>query len=503
MAHKYDEKNPISILNYAKRFEGKTFNEIKINHDIEHGIYDVSPERLVLKEEDVGYYTNTNAKGQLGGFIEKYGFGYEPNSKQEADFNEAGVELKQTCIDIKKNGEYTAGERLSITNISYKEVIDDFYKSHVWDKIKLILLIHYIRDKKIDKFDYVIKFVNLFTPTQKDLKIIIDDYIKINNKIKAGKAHELSEGDTLYLGACTKGATAEKSLKSQCYSNVLAKSRNYCFKRSYMDSILHEYILKNDVPFKLPNETDYRNNSSLDNSIAKFEDLENTTFEDLVINKLSNYIGMSGEEICEKIGLKYNTKTKDFWSLLTLRMLGVRSNRAEEFVKAGIVVKTIRVEENHTIREHMSFPTFEFMEIANQQWEDSWLFNYFSETKFLLTVYEKKNGKYKLAKIKFWNVPIEIIDNQAKECWLETQKIINEGVKFEIKGNTVQNNLPGSTFNHVVHVRPHATLSAYKLHDGYVKGNIDKDASMLPNGEYMTRQCFWLDKDYILKILGY
>ena len=40
---------------------------------------------------------------------------------------------------------------------------------------------------------------------EKDLLIMKQDYEKIITKIKAGKAHELSEGDTTYLGACRKG----------------------------------------------------------------------------------------------------------------------------------------------------------------------------------------------------------------------------------------------------------------------------------------------------------
>ena len=44
------------------------------------------------------------------------------------------------------------------------------------------------------------------------MKIIKDDYEKIVRKIQNGRAHELSEGDTMYLGACTKGATAKKVL---------------------------------------------------------------------------------------------------------------------------------------------------------------------------------------------------------------------------------------------------------------------------------------------------
>ena len=72
--------------------------------------------------------------------IEKYYFGYEPNSDQQADFNDVGIELKQTPLDLTSKNKYRAGERLSITNISYNEpVIENFYDSHVWEKINKIL----------------------------------------------------------------------------------------------------------------------------------------------------------------------------------------------------------------------------------------------------------------------------------------------------------------------------------------------------------------------------
>ena len=123
----YDDSNIESIYSYAKQLEGMTFHEI-LNE------YEKSPYKsyednkrnsntMVVKEQS-GTYTvapsfNENAKGQLGNLIEKYYFGYDPNGKQEADFNKTGLELKQTPIDINKKGEYKAGERLSITNISY------------------------------------------------------------------------------------------------------------------------------------------------------------------------------------------------------------------------------------------------------------------------------------------------------------------------------------------------------------------------------------------------
>lgn len=119
-----------------------------------------------------------------------------------------------------------------------KEVEQDFYKSHVWEKCKLMLLIYYFRDKAIkNNLDYHIDYAKLFEIPEKDMNIIINDYKIIIDKILQGKAHEISEGDTMYLGACTKGATAAKSLVSQRYNeNVKAKSRAFCLKKLIHDN---------------------------------------------------------------------------------------------------------------------------------------------------------------------------------------------------------------------------------------------------------------------------
>ena len=90
--------------------------------------------------------------------------------------------------------------------------------------------------------------MKLFTPPAADIEIILNDYKIITDKIIAGKAHELSESDTMYLGACTKGANAEKSTVPQYYGNhEPARKRAFCFKVSYMTYILNNYVVK-DVP---------------------------------------------------------------------------------------------------------------------------------------------------------------------------------------------------------------------------------------------------------------
>lgn len=68
-----------------------------------------------------------------------------------------------------------------------KEVEQDFYKSHVWEKCKLMLLIYYFRDKAIkNNLDYHIDYAKLFEIPEKDMNIIINDYKIIIDKNFAG-----------------------------------------------------------------------------------------------------------------------------------------------------------------------------------------------------------------------------------------------------------------------------------------------------------------------------
>ena len=69
--------------------------------------------------------------------------------------------------------------------------------------------------------------------------------------------------------------------------------------------------------------------------------------------------------------------------------------------------------------------------------------------------------------------------------------------------NRIYNNIPGEKQTEILHSRPKADKAAYYLKDGTIRGNVERDAEQLPDGQYMTRQCFWLNKTYIAKQLGY
>lgn len=477
MTPKYDERDPISIEKYAKGLIGKTFK-------------DVEEESLGSRvSQSNNNFGNEKRKGALGNLIEEHYFGIKANSDQEPDFKEAGVELKVTPF-LDKKGKLTAKERLVLTMISYQNPVeDDFYQSHVWAKCRSILLIYYCHDEDIQRLYYEIKFVKLFTPPEEDQIIIVNDYKKIIDKIKNGQADELHEGDTMYLGACTKGSTTEKSIVTQFYPpHTVARKRAYGFKQSYMTIVLNKYIILKDEKYEV--------------IVENCNELKNKSLEDYICGKINFYRGKSDKELCEIFDREYN-ENKAQWIDLAFRMLGLKSNKAEELAKANIIVKAIRIEENGTMRESSSLPTIKFKELVKEKWEDSTLYKYFDETKFLFVVYKKINGKYCLTGSQIWNMPHQDI-LKAEKGWLEIQKIIKEGVELTpcYKKHiitSVKNNLPKKGSNEVIHIRPHANKSYYVFQDGKCHGSGKiSDSDELPDGRRMTIQSFWLNNTYLL-----
>ncbi len=336
---------------------------------------------------------------------------------------------------------------------------------------------------------------------EEDMKIIRADYEKIISYIQDGRADELSEGMTTYLGACTKGATEATMWVDQYYEyfntdtgeieHRRAKRRAFSLKRSYMDYVLHTYVL--GAP-------------RIGESIVQAGD-KSIDFESYVTALIERHYGETDRQIAEQYGLEY-TGNKAQWTTLVYRMLGIKSNAAEEFVKAGINVRVCRVNKRGHIEQAMSFPPFEFKQLINEDWETSSFRARLETNRFFFVVFrEDHEGEWRLDRCLFWAMPANEIEGPAKACWDETRKVIREGVKLspyrDASGKLkVTNNLPGMADNPIVHVRPHTSKAAYRFADGTEIGDIARNAYELPDGRWMTRQSFWFNKGYLEHILG-
>lgn len=434
----YDKTSPEDILRYSKLLEGTTFRKILDDFKETYGF-----------EDDLGN------KGRLGQLLEECYFYYSPNSDMEADFKEAGVELKTSPIKRLKNGKLRAKERIVLNIINYMTVVDEQWENcSLIEKNSILLLIFYLFNTNSERLDYKIIKALLWKFSETDLEIIRLDWISIVTKIKKGNAHELSEGDTNYLGACTKGINS-KNKREQPFSDIPAMQRAFCLKQCYVNSIISdsldntESVIKNVIEFK------------------------NKTFEEIILSRLNIYSGMSVNDIDKKIGYNKKKNAKNHYAILAAKMLGLKKNKIEEFEKGDIKLKTISLNKNRTPKESMSFPAFKYNEIVKETyWEYSKLYEQFTKRFFFMVFQKDAEGVLRFKKGMFWTMPAKDL-KEAKTVWKETKKRINNDI----------DTFPKISENRVSHVRPH--------------GQNKDDTHETPSGKHWTKRCFWLNAKYI------
>ena len=421
---------------------------------------------------------NYKGKGNFGQLLEKFYFGYEPNSNAEPDFSEVGIELKSSPLKILKNGEFRSKERLVLNIINYLEVYqEDFETSSFWKKNAHLLLVFYLYDKNLDILDYLIKLVGDWKYPDEDLIIIRRDWEIINQKIKDGKAHELSEGDTFYLGACTKGSTALKSYRNQPFNDKKAKQRAYSLKQGYVNHIIANIT---------------QDETGVYGKIIKAQKDTGAvqSIEEIVTLKFQPFYGKSSEQIERELGLNLNQKSKNYFANLTNTILGLKlGQKIEEFEKADIQVKTIRLKESNLPKEDISFPAFKYQELIKTDWDDS-EFKNILESKFFFVFYQFKGVSLILKKVRFWNMPYSDI-LEAKEVWSKMVERVSTGeiVKKVTDKGIRKTCFPKKSEHRISHVRPHARNAM----DVYELPTADKLTGVL---EY-TKHCFWLNASYI------
>lgn len=438
--YEYDINNPLDIERYAKRLEG-------------HCIADFLPAQVI----------NAANKGNFGQLVERF-LGIPTNSTPGADFSTIGganVEVKSLPLIETRNG-LRAKERLVFNIIDYRSICDENWdNSSFLAKNKLILLVTYLYEHAKNPFEYCVKTVRLLDLTNiphDDLRIMKEDWEKIVSVIRAGHAESLSESITFYLGACTKGSTAADSLRAQPFSSIPAKQRAFSWKPSYLNHVLTELCCEQN-----------NGHSVFGNYTGSL------TFEQLVISMFNKFRDQSAEEIALAIGKQYDTSSKRYLSLVTKAILGASEDEdINEFINADVQVKTICLEKGGRLKESISFPYIRYKDVIDEKWEDSTLRNMLDK-KFFFVVFQKTDTGRRLKKALFWNIPIEILENDVRRVWEYTIDLIRQE-RFD--------ELPGMCWNPVCHVRPHGMNS--------------EDTTETVSGRLVGKKCFWLNNTFIL-----
>ncbi|HMT19489.1 MAG TPA: Sau3AI family type II restriction endonuclease [Candidatus Saccharibacteria bacterium] len=422
-------------------------------------------------EKKIGHY-NLRRKGYLGELVEKYFFQITPGNISEADFREAKVELKTTPIKESAKRKFVAKERLVFSMINYENIIHETWEDSSFLKKNSSVLILFYLWKEIETIiDYKFKFMHFLdfknSIPDEDLAQIKRDWEYIVNKIREGKAHLLSEGDTFYLGACTKSANSF-IVRDQPLSKIKAKPRAFSLKQQYVNFLINNRLLSGQ------------------DSTNKLEKNDvNVPVEKLITDRLSKFQNKTDIDIQNDIDIRLNKKNKSYKRMLALKMIGAKSNKIEELQKANITLRVITLEHTGTLRESISFPSFDYTQIIDEAWGESGYermstFHEQLETnKFLFVVFqkEKNSNLIRFKKAQFWNFPMNDI-LEAKRVWEYSVRCI---------GNGDYKDLPGIRFSNVAHVRPH--------------GRNANDKIKTPQGTYEVKRSFWLNAKYIERAL--
>ena len=432
----YDKYSIDSIVEFAQRLVGRTLREFIDVDSI------ADPHRR---------------KGSFGNAVEELYFLLTINSDPRPDFHEVNLELKSTPLKRVRGGEIVAKERLVITMVSYPEVVrETFETSHLVEKASDMLLVSYLWEEGRDPLDYVIEYAGRWGLPEEDLPQFKADWETVVAKVRAGRAEDISSSDTLYLEACTKSADSSKRTP-QPFSDVPAKPRAWALKASYMTAVSGGLLASMEP-------------------IRRAADERGLDLLGLVRRRFEPYVGRTQEELAAEVGYAWSEghAPKAITALVTKRILGVdEDSKIAEFEKAGVRPKTIRLKRNGVPKEAVSFPSFDYVRLAETDFEGSDFYGYLQQ-RYLFVIYrEGEDGKYRLSEVALWQMPDADV-GEARRCYEEMRRRVREGRADE----SVK-----STENRCCHVRPH--------------GRDSRDTCMTPYGVPVVKKCFWLNQGYL------
>ncbi len=204
--------------------------------------------------------------------------------------------------------------------------------------------------------------------------------------------------------------------------------------------------------------------------------MKDETFEDLVIKKFEKFYNLTESEILKTLKIR-RPESKHKLYIIAKKILGVKKQFIEEFEKAEIQLKTVRLEKSGALKESMSFAQIKFRDIVNEKWTESYWYETLTK-RFLFVIFKKDNeGKQRLKKVMFWTMPVKDLQI-AKRFWLDT--------KNKIKNDDYYNFIKISD-NRICHVRP--------------KGRDSKDLMETPSGKLEKKKCYWLNSSYVKEII--
>lgn len=459
----YQYASEDEILKHAKNLEGMSFAQIE-----------------ALSSEI--HLRNQRNRGDQGNFIETFAFGIENNNLSDPDFISAGIELKVCPLKFSKK-QLVVKERTKICSINYKNLIkENWVDSSARKKLKKILFVFYRWNKtswdtqKIEK--------NILWHLKPDEALISQEWRFTREIVKQGKAHLLTESWFNALSPNTSGRGGDADNVEQPIQTIskLAKKRAFSLKRPFVNQFWES--INNPDSFESIQET---LELSVEDSIEK-----------KLLELFQPLVGLTIGRISKKIGIEVKS-AKNASNYMIKRILGFKSfsSKIKEFEQSGITIKTVPVNKDNKFKpyEATSFPVVKFQDLIQEDdYFNSSLSEQLNRILFIPIHRETRNTLLENATLLqpfFWS-PDEKEEAIIFNEWKMTINIIKKGIKVKKVpwGDSFReiNNLPKASQTQILHMRPHAQNSNDRDTDGY--------------GNSITKQSFWLNQDFVQKIIS-
>lgn len=457
--------------------------------DIQRVAHKIEGKTLRQLIPDEASLTSLRGKGAVGQLIESELFGVESNSRPEADFVTAQIELKVVPLERKMGKGLSVKERTKICSINYEELVNETWEtSHAWGKLKRILMVFYDYDAADIGACKIVKCY-LYEPDMSDQDIFQADWKRVVNYVKAGEAHRLSESISKALAASRTGqggVNADGIAKDLVRQPIVTYSatamrRAFSLKTGFTNQLFAE--IKNKKAFI--SLRDLTNASSL-------EDLLQRT-----VDGINQYSGWTLERFATHHDVPI-PEGKNASASIIRNALGIRKKdaRFREFERYGITVKVPPLNSDLSKSwEDVSFPHQPLSEIMDEgNFFDSMIAEWTQTILFVPILRDaredKKAHQKRIGRAFVWTPTDEEHLTMAYE-YDAYLRVLSDGLvvvsKYNNKGDRYrENNLPKKSKTRIIHMRTHGADSD------------DVDTSY--PGVAITKQSFWLNGSYVAEL---
>ncbi|MGB0628978.1 MAG: MutH/Sau3AI family endonuclease [Candidatus Thalassarchaeaceae archaeon] len=441
-----------SLEQHGKSMRGKTIGQIL--HELE----------IRIDESNI-----ESGKGGVGNAIQA-AFGLGLDSRSEADFPDAsgpgievpGLELK--IVPLKKgSGKWRVKERQVIGMINYNQLPREVWpSSHARTKMNRILNVFVTHEPKGEREKCIVKGASIWEPDSFIDPILEEDWSLCQSMVSEGSAHRLSERFFKTLSAARKGSGGKRDLVAYHHGSEPAMRRAFSLKVAYMNGIWECYT----------------------NRIGSLRIFEEDDPLEACRSKLEKIEGRTTAEVMAELSLPF-PRSKDYAYRIVRQWLtgGKGGRRIAELDDIGIILKTVPINPS-TQRpwEATSFPAIDIAELTETKtFEDHFMSEEVSAILFVPTIRESR--KVPWTEVRFGKPVLWQPSDSEWRIMEEEWRMHRDILRIENGANEI----PKAKETRIFHLRPKA------------KNNTVRDIG--PWGD-ITRQCFWLNQDFVQSILN-